>query len=133
MTRVTRLALPLFLVTCCAGAAWIALGAPDFGAVANFEGGSYPTQAGALAAVILLAWVPIVAVGVAILVLMGRAAWLGAEAKEWARKRRMAVSLVLVVGAVVLTVGLGRHFMSTPPLHGGSVNKAQQLLQEHQP
>jgi hypothetical protein len=33
------------------------------------------------------------------------------------------------LGAVVLGVGMARHFEATPTLHGGSVARAQQLLE----
>lgn len=129
MNRASRLVLPLCLVALSGFCAWVALGPPDFGAAAAFEGSTYSTTAGVLAAVALVAWIPVVVIGMAILITMGRAAWLGAEGSEWARRRRFQVGAVLVMGAVVLGVGLARHFESTPALHGGSVAKVHQLLE----
>jgi hypothetical protein len=132
VSKLARFTSPLCLVAFCAFSVWFALGAPNIGAVQTFETGNYPTQTGALAAVILLAWLPIIALGLAILVMMGRAAWLGVGAQEWSTQRRMQIGLILVMGAIVLSAGIARHFLSTPALHGGSVTQAQQLLKEHE-
>lgn len=129
MSRVSRLVLPLCLVALGGICAWVALGPPDFGAAAAFEGSTYSTTAGVLAAVALLAWIPVVGIGLALLITMGRAAWLGLDSSQWARHRRFQVGAVLVLGVVVLGVGVARHFGPTPALHGGSVARARQLLE----
>lgn len=132
MTRASRLVLPLFLVAFCAVCAWVALGPPNPGAAASFEGSTYSTTAGVLATVALIAWIPVVVIGAAVLVMMGRASWLGAGRAEWTQHRRFQIGAVLVLGAVVLGVGMARHFEATPTLHGGSVARAQQLLKGNQ-
>ena len=121
--------LPLCLVALAGLCSWAALGPPNFGAAAAFEGSTYSTTAGVLAAVALVAWIPVVAIGAAVIVSVVRAAWLGAEGSEWVRRRRFQVGAALVLGLVVLGVGLARHLESTPALHGGSVSKVHQLLE----
>ena len=124
--------LPLFLVAFGAVCAWVALGPPNPGAAASFEGSTYPTTAGVLATVALIAWIPVVVIGAGILVMMGRASRLGVDRSRWTRRRRLQIGAVLVLGAVMLGIGTARHFEATPTLHGGSVARAQQLLEGNQ-
>ncbi|MHB1525040.1 MAG: hypothetical protein ACYCZN_01955 [Candidatus Dormibacteria bacterium] len=129
--RLGRLAFPIGLVAFCGASAWLALGAPDLTAAGAFEAGQYPTQQGALAAVIVLAWIPIVALGLVLVALLVRSAWTEVDGRQWVSRRRTEVGLVLAIGVIVLGVGVARHFVGGQTYHGGSVARAQHLLKAH--
>ncbi|HUY61497.1 MAG TPA: hypothetical protein VMW49_06435 [Candidatus Dormibacteraeota bacterium] len=125
MATARRLAVAVVLAAFLGGCAWVALGPPPLAAAAGFLGGTSPTQAGAVAAAVLLAWIPVGLGGVGVVILTGRAALRRAGSVQ---RGQWIVSVVLLVGVTVLAGGLVRHATDGPALHGGSLAQAEHLL-----
>ena len=118
-----RLLIPVGVSAVVLVAAGRAIGAPDWQGAQDFLLGSFPTQAGAVAAAQIAVWT---AVGLLLAAnLLVAASDLRAGALTLLRHRRQRGLAVLAAGVLLLGIGLTRHLQGGYQMCCGGVDEAR--------